>query len=81
MSDKWVHPVNVRYVQLRLPYTYRKVVPTVVGYPVALTVRYPTILSVAVKDLKLRVREHAAAVSLVPDLNEMLLYARQKSES
>lgn len=58
MSDKWVHPVNVRYVQLRLPYTYRKVVPTVVGYPVALTVRYPTILSVAVKDLKLRYQPH-----------------------
>lgn len=58
VNDDWVHPVNLRYLQLRLPYTYRKVVPSVVGLPVALTTRYPTILSVAVKDFKLRYEPH-----------------------
>ncbi|CAN8004456.1 unnamed protein product, partial [Ixodes hexagonus] len=58
VSENWVHPVNARYVQLRLPYTYRKLVPSVVGLPVALTTRYPTILSVAVKDFKFRYQPH-----------------------
>ncbi|CAN7942535.1 unnamed protein product [Ixodes pacificus] len=58
VSENWVHPVNMRYLQLRLPYTYRKLVPSVVGLPVALTTRYPTILSVAVKDFKLRYQPH-----------------------
>nr|QBA99605.1 vitellogenin [Haemaphysalis flava] len=54
VREKWVHPVNARYVQLRLPFTYRKVVPTVVGYPVALTTRYPTVVSLSLKDFKIR---------------------------
>lgn len=42
---------------------------------------YQYLRLVTLTALRNTVREHAAAVSLVPDLNEMLLYARQKSES
>lgn len=66
VMEKWVHPVNARYVQLRLPFTYRKVVPTVVGYPVALTTRYPTVVSLSIKDFKIRYQPHPK--TLVPSL-------------
>nr|XP_050023334.2 uncharacterized protein LOC126517607 [Dermacentor andersoni] len=66
VKDKWVHPVNFRYVQLRVPYTYRKVVPTVVGYPVAMTTRYPTVVSLSYKDLKVRYQPNPK--SLVPSV-------------
>ncbi|XP_037555480.2 vitellogenin-2-like [Dermacentor silvarum] len=66
VKEKWVHPVNFRYVQLRVPYTYRKVVPTVVGYPVAMTTRYPTIVSLSLKDLKVRYQPNPK--TLVPSI-------------
>lgn len=66
VREKWVHPVNARYVQLRLPFTYRKVVPTVVGYPVALTTRYPTVVSLSLKDFKLRYQPNPK--TLVPSI-------------
>uniref|UniRef100_A0A131YWP6 Vitellogenin 3 n=1 Tax=Rhipicephalus appendiculatus TaxID=34631 RepID=A0A131YWP6_RHIAP len=66
VKEKWVHPVSARYVQLRVPYTYRKLVPTVVGYPVALTTRYPTVVSLSLKDFKLRYQPNVK--SLVPSV-------------
>nr|AGQ57040.1 vitellogenin 2 [Amblyomma hebraeum] len=66
VKEKWVHPVNARYVQLRLPYTYRKMFPTVVGYPVALTTRYPTVVSLALKDFKVRYQPNPK--TLVPSV-------------
>ncbi|XP_077500877.1 uncharacterized protein LOC144111447 [Amblyomma americanum] len=66
VKEKWVHPVSARYVQLRLPYTYRKMVPTVVGYPVALTTRYPTVVSLALKDFKVRYQPNPT--TLVPSV-------------
>ncbi|KAH6940634.1 hypothetical protein HPB50_003599 [Hyalomma asiaticum] len=66
VKEKWVHPVNARYVQMRVPYTYRKIVPTVVGYPVALTTRYPTFVSMSLKDFKVRYQPNVK--SLVPSV-------------
>ncbi|XP_064476439.1 uncharacterized protein LOC135390609 [Ornithodoros turicata] len=54
VKSVWHQPLNKRYTQVLLPYTYMKVTPAVSGLPVVHVARYPVILSVSVKDLKLR---------------------------
>nr|BAH02666.2 vitellogenin [Ornithodoros moubata] len=57
----WHQPIHKRYTQVLLPYTYLKVSPAISGLPVVQVSRYPVVLSLSVKDLKLRLPKRGSS--------------------